>query len=138
MKVGFKMDEVMTGFHRFDEDFDLITDGKSLSKEELFMEFKITWGPNDILKWINPLSRDFMTQPLKGTITIQGLCEDCPCDGTLALSYHKGELCYNIRFIHNKRIYRYVGKKINIRPWNLPISHTTCYGTTKVRTMFKD
>lgn len=137
-KIGFRIDEEMVGFHEFDGDFSYIIDGKRKSEGKLFMKFDITWGTNDILDVLNPLSSNFMTFPLTGTITIEDLCYNCPCDGTLNLYYHKGELCYNIRFLHEGRVYRYTGKKKNIRPWNLPISHTTCYGTTIVRTKFRD
>ncbi|MGC8928886.1 MAG: hypothetical protein ACP5QK_13325, partial [Myxococcota bacterium] len=29
----------------------------------------------------------------------------------------------------NGKRYLYIGEKVNIKPWNLPVSHTTCFGT---------
>lgn len=136
MSLGFRLDETMTGFHEFDPGFGL--QGRSYPSGKRFMEFVITWGPDDVVKWLNPFDPDFMTQPLKGHITIEGLCEKCPCEGTLTLAYHKGEICYDIRFEHDRMMYHYVGKKTNIRPWNLPISHTTCHGKTVLKTLFRD
>ena len=136
MSLGFRIDETMTGHHTFDSDFKLID--PYFPRRKLFMEYHITWGPDDILKWLNPLGDEFMTQPLKGYITVEGLCKNCPCEGTLTLAYHRGEICYDIRFEYNGRRFHYVGKKTNIRPWNLLISHTTCRGTTTLKTLFRD
>jgi hypothetical protein len=113
----------MSGYHKF-------VDTKIMKYEPQFMEFYITWGPRDIKKWLNPFGKDFMKQSLKGYITIEGLCRNLPCEGTLTLDYHKGEICYDISFVSYGQTYNYVGKKTNIRPWNLLVSHTTCYGTT--------
>lgn len=136
MSLGFRFDETMTGFHVFDPGYSVT--GEELPAGKRFMEFKITWGPDNILKWLNPLGEGFMTQPLEGYMTIEGLCDRCPCKGTLTLAYHRGEICYDITFEHDDRLYRYIGKKTNIRPWNLPISHTTCRGTTTLKTIFRD
>ena len=131
--IGFKIREVMSGYHRFSGSWD-----DNFGTEPYFMEFDITWGPKNIKTWLNPSDKNFMKQPLDGYITIDGLCRNCPCDGTLTLAYHKGEICYEIGFILNGQLYTYVGKKTNIRPWNLPISHTTCNGTTILRTSWGD
>lgn len=136
MTIGFRFNEVMTGYHKFDRVYSMT--GDNISTDKQFMEFEIIWGPDDILKWLNPFGEEFMKQPLRGHITIEGLCEKCPCEGTLTLAYHRGEICYDINFFHNHRVYRYIGKKTNIRPWNLPFSHTICRGRTILKTYFRD
>jgi len=118
--LGFRIDETMTGFHEFKN-----------SNEKKFMEFVITWGPDNILKWLNPFGSGFLKQELEGHITIDGLCKEWPCYGELTLAYYKGEICYKIYFIYNGKEYCYIGKKKHIKLWNLLISHTTCYGNLK-------
>jgi len=61
---------------------------------------------------------------------VGGLCEDTPCSGTLELMYFdKKKIRYTLGFQVAGTSYRFIGEKVNIRPWNLPVSHTTCYGT---------
>ena len=122
--VGFRIDELMSGHHM------LGVDGK-----ERPMSFNITWGPDDILKWLNPFSDSFLTQELSGTVTIGGLCTDVPCSGTLELLYFtKQKIRYTFTFntlsVDRNSVsrFRFVGEKINLRPWNLHRTHTTCYG----------
>ena len=124
---GFKMEEVMTGLHEF-----LPGHGpQPPRRQERFMEFIIEWGPKDVTKWANPLSPYFLSQELKGVITIDGLCENQKCWGVLKLEYWKGRLEYNIFFSVDGILYEYVGVKKDMRPWNLHKTHTTCYGTLK-------
>lgn len=119
-RLGFKIDETMTGWHRFEK-------GKTSGKK--FMEFKVTWGPESIRKWLNPINPKFLTQDLKGVVTIEGLCQDTPCEGTLELKYFDEHIIrYTFDFKVRKKTYRYVGEKVNIQLWNLPVSHTTCFG----------
>lgn len=123
-RFGFAMDEIMSGDHEFAE-------GKGPKGRHVF-EFKVTWGPKNISKWLNPFGGSFMTQPLDGTITVGGMCTDAPCSGTLTLAYFtEAKIRYDFEFEHDGKIYHFVGEKINIRPWNLHTSHTTCYGTMK-------
>lgn len=120
-KTGFKMDEVMSGSHRFEPGF-----GPS---GEHPMEFCATWGPSNILEWANPFGNNFMTQELEGHVTVGGLCEKAPCKGTLELKYFdEHKIRYSFDFEVNGKKYHFTGEKINIQPWNLPVSHTTCYG----------
>ncbi len=121
-RVGFLMDEIMSGHHEFEP-------GCGPYGRYPF-EFKVTWGPKSLARWINPLGGDFMTQPLKGTVTVGGLCEKVPCTGTLELAYlTERKIRYTFEFTVNKKAYHFVGEKVNILPWNLPVSHTTCFGT---------
>jgi hypothetical protein len=116
--IGFRMEEVMTGRHKFVG-----------AKKENFMEFRIRWGPDDIIEWINPLGENFLFQQLEGDILVDYLNKiPVPCKGTLFLNYPKGYLEYQIRFQINYKKYLYVGRKTNLRPWNLHKTHTTCYG----------
>ena len=120
-RVGFCMDEVMSGDHEFEPGFG--------ERGRRPMEFRVTWGPKHLGKWINPFGGEFMTQPLEGTVTIDGLCENAPCCGTLELKYFTEHLLrYTFEFEADNKRYKFVGEKVNIKPWNLPVSHTTCYG----------
>jgi hypothetical protein len=127
-RFGFVMDEVMSGEHRFEPGFG--------SPEPRPMEFRSTWGPKHISEWANPFGDKFMWQELHGTVTIDGLCENVPFDGTLELKYFSEHILrYSFTFEAKGKEYRYVGEKVNIQPWNLPVSHTTCYGVlTEVKT----
>ncbi len=121
-RIGFLMDEVMAGQHEFEPGMG--------PEGEFPIEFHSTWGPKHIGPWMNPRSKTFLTQDMKGTITVGGLCENVPCKGTLELSYltdHR--LRYTWDFSVNGIDYHFVGDKVNIKPWNLPVSHTTMFGT---------
>ena len=127
-RLGFLIDETMSGVHEFEPGF-----GPS---GILPMEFKVTWGARDLVQWLNPNGDHFMTVDLEGTVTVDGLCQLAPCQGKLALKYFdERKIRYTFTFTIDGREYRYVGEKVNIRPWNLPVSHTTCFGTlTEVAT----
>jgi hypothetical protein len=119
--MGFHMNEVMTGQHEFEPAFG--DPGKRP------MEFRVRWGTEDLLGWLNPRGDRFMLNDLEGTVTIDGLCVDEPCRGTLALRYLADQtLRYTFEFQVAGVPYRYVGKKVHLRPWNLAWSHTTCFG----------
>ncbi|HEY3449835.1 MAG TPA: hypothetical protein VGK67_26005 [Myxococcales bacterium] len=126
--VGFQMDETMTGEHEFAPGF-----GPAGKRK---LEFRVTWGPKNVARWISPGSQEFLTQPLAGTVTVDGLCEAAPCTGTLELRYLGEHLIrYTFGFEAGGKKLRYVGEKRDIRPWNLPVSHTTCFGKiTEVET----
>ncbi len=119
--IGFRMQEVMRGTHEFEPGCG--PPGRHP------MELRVTWGPERLERWLSPASGEFMTQPLEGAVTVGGLCENAPCEGRLELRY-RGEhrIRYDFEFEADGRRYRYVGEKVNIRPWNLPFSHTTCFG----------
>lgn len=137
MSIGFRFDEVMTGSYSITSKFFPSAEILSLPFGQRLMEFNITWGPDDIVDWINPKSPNFMKQKFYGTITLAGICKNCPCEGTLTLSYHKGELEYDMVFEDNGLKFGYVGKKTDIRPWNLQVTHTTCKGNIVLKNLFK-
>ena len=117
--VGFKMEEVMSGEHEF-------VTGK---QGKLPMEFKVVWGAESLIDWANPFEEDFMCNSLDGTVTIGGLCKDIPCTGRLELKYFtEQKICYTFYFEVEGEAYEFVGEKRNIYPWNLPYSHTCCFG----------
>ena len=119
-KIGFCIDEEMVGTHRFEPGF-------GPSGGQSFM-FKVSWGTSSFRQWLL-FGDNFLTSGLIGTITARGLCADTPCAGTLALRYFsERRLRYEFTFLAKERVYRFVGEKVNIRPWNLPVSHTTCFG----------
>jgi hypothetical protein len=121
MRFGFRMDEVMSGTHVFEPGCG--------PAGRLPMSFTVTWGPDDVLRWVDPRSGDFLTQTLEGTVTVGGLCEDAPCKGRLELRYFDEHMLrYTFEFEVGGVRYRYLGEKVNIQAWNLPVSHTTCYG----------
>ena len=119
--MGFNMREVMTGQHEFEPG--LGTPGRH------FMEYRVTWGADNMRAWANPFGDRFMVNALEGTVTIGGLCEDAPCKGTLEMRYFsQGSIRYTFELTDRGTTYQYIGEKMHIRPWNLPWSHTTCYG----------
>jgi len=118
---GFRMVERMIGRHEFEPKYG--PPGKQP------MEFRVRWGAQRLGAWLNPLGERFMTNDLAGTVTISGLCDRAPCTGTLELRYFKdATLRYTFEFEVDGMPLRYVGEKVSIRPWNLPWSHTTCFG----------
>jgi NAD(P)-dependent dehydrogenase (short-subunit alcohol dehydrogenase family) len=123
-RVGFKMDEIMTGEHEFEKGF-----GPSGKK---FMEFRVTWGPKRIPESLNPKSNKFCMSEMEGAVTIEGLCTDVPIKGTLEISYFREhKLRYTFDFSVDGKDYHFVGEKVNVRLWRfweLPKTHTICYG----------
>ena len=123
-RVGFEIDEIMTGKHEFEKGF-----GSSGKK---FMEFRGTWGPKHISQFLNPKSNKFCMSELEGTVTIEELCADVPMKGTLTLSYFREhKLLYIFDFSVDSKKYHFVGEKVNVRLWRfweLPKTHTICYG----------
>jgi hypothetical protein len=122
-RVGFMMDEVMSGTHRFV--------GSAGPAGEHPMMFRVTWGNRRLERFMNPLSSEFMSNFLQGTVTVGGLVDETPCSGKLDLLYFtEAKIRYTFTFEDSGgRELRYVGEKIRIRPWNLHRTHTTCYGT---------
>jgi hypothetical protein len=121
-RVGFRMNEVMSGEHVFAPGCG--PDGRHR------MQFDVAWGPRDLKRFLNPLDDGFMLSELDGTVSISFLCQDAPCHGSLALRYFSDRtLRYDFEFDAQGRRHRFVGEKVNIWPWNLPYSHTTCFGT---------
>jgi len=122
--VGFRMDETMVGEHELAPGF-----GSAGPPKKGRIELCLTWGPSSIARWLTPTSKDFLRQPISGTITAEGLCVGAPCEGTLELLYLKEhKIRYLLKFEALGRRLNYEGEKVNIRPWNLHVSHTTCLG----------
>jgi hypothetical protein len=115
MKIGFSIDETMIGTHAF----------KSYLDEPLPMSFKATWGTDDIIN-----NSEGMTEfDIKGTVSINGLCVDTPMEGILELKYFTdASIKYFFTFFARGVKYYYIGRKVNIKPWNIFTSHTTCFG----------
>ena len=121
MRPGFHMNEAMSGVHEFEPRY-----GEPGKRK---MEFRVRWGTDRLSRWLNPLGREFMLSDLEGAVTIDGLCVDAPCHGTLHMRYFKdATLRYTFEFQVSGVPYRYVGEKVHLRPWNLVWSHTTCFG----------
>lgn len=117
--MGFRVTEVMRGTH------DPVEGGGPLP-----FEFEVTWGPDRLGAWLDPRSARFLWQTLEGRVRAGGLCDWTPCKGTLALEYFaRRRIRYELDFEVGGRVHRFVGEKVDIRPWNLLVSHTTCTGT---------
>lgn len=120
-RFGFLIDEVMSGEHEFEPTFG--------SPEKRPMEFRVTWGSKHIPQWANPAHDRFMISDLQGSVTIDGLCYQSPCTGSLELRYFKDHtIRYTFGFKVDGKSYKYMGEKVNIHLRNLPGSHTTCFG----------
>jgi len=121
--IGMKVDEIMVGTHYF-------ANGDVRRRPLIF---SLTWGNKSLLRFLNPLSPEFLSSEAKGMITVDGLVNKADCSGTLKLMYFQGrKIRYELEFQDDGgRRYRYVGEKVNIWPWNLHKTHVTCYGTIK-------
>ncbi|MCP5069301.1 MAG: SDR family oxidoreductase [bacterium] len=118
---GFRITEVMRGEHEFESAF-----GSAGGRP---MEFSVRWGTNEVRHWVDPSGGRFLVNDLEGSVTIDGLCRDAPCKGTLELRYLEDRtIRYAFGFEADGMAYRYEGQKVDIRPWNLPWSHTRCFG----------
>lgn len=110
MSVGFSINEVMSGYDNALQPF----------------VFDVRWGlmnVKDILKW------GAIKFNLEGTVHFKG--RTSPCYGHLIIDYfdtHTITYIFNFYDPDYGRLL-YVGEKVNIKPWNLPVSHTTCFGT---------
>ncbi len=121
-EIGFTVTETMRGEHEFEPRFG--PPGKRP------MEFRVTWGPRRLGPWLNPAGERFLASDLRGSVTADGLCRDAPCTGRLELRYFRDRtIRYVFDFEADGTLYRFAGEKACIRPWNLPWSHTTCFGT---------
>ncbi|MFO8047416.1 MAG: hypothetical protein R6U29_00135 [Desulfosudaceae bacterium] len=121
--IGFKLEELMTGSHRF-------TDGREGEASEQPLLFNLTWGNRNIFQFLNPFSRQFLLNEARGFITVGGLAHKADCQGTLHLLYFtERKIRYELFFNGDDgRPYRYLGEKVNLWPWNLHKTHVTCYG----------
>ena len=84
----------------------------------------------NILKFLNPFSKEFLSSETKGFITVGGLTEKAACSGTLKMLYFSERKIRYILFFKDEKgtVYKYTGEKINLLPWNLHRTHVTCYG----------
>jgi len=120
-RLGFRMDEVMSGEHWFEP-------GCGPTGTHPF-EFRVTWGPKSFRHWLDKSSYGLVSD-LCGTVHAAGLCDGAPCEGSLEMRYFdEHKIRYTFDFEVEKQRYHFIGEKMNIRPWNLPYSHTTCFGT---------
>ena len=119
--MGFRIRETMSGTHEF-------APGAGPAGQHPF-SFRLRWGPDHLVDWLNPLGGQFGWQEAEGEVEVGGLCGPTPCRGTLSLEYGRGRIRYAFDFEVDGVPYRFTGDKVNIRPWNLATSHTTCFGT---------
>ena len=120
--MGFRIRETMSGRHEFAPDMG--PPGRHP------FAFHLRWGPDRLTDWLNPLGEQFLWQEVHGEVEVSGLCERTPCSGTLSLDYFRGRrIRYAFDFEVDGVAYRFSGEKSNLRPWNLAVTHTTCFGT---------
>ena len=110
MSVGFSINEVMSGYDNNLNPF----------------VFDVTWG---IMNIRDLLRKGPMKFTLEGTVHFKGHAS--PCSGHLFIDYFGTHSITYIFNFYDPTLGRllYVGEKVNIKPWNLPVSHTTCFGT---------
>lgn len=119
---GFTITETMRGEHEFVPPFG--PPGKRP------MEFRVTWGPKRLRTWLDSAGEQFLASDLRGSVTVDGLCREAPCAGRIELRYFRDRtIRYVFDFEAGGSPYRFAGEKAYIRPWNLPWSHTTCFGS---------
>lgn len=120
--MGFRLSETMSGEHEF-------RDGRAPAGP-FPCALRLRWGPERLRDWLNPLSGTFLWQEAAGELRFEGLCDWTPCKGTLELDYfRRRRIRYELDLEHEGVAYRFVGEKLDLRPWNLAVSHTTCFGT---------
>lgn len=122
MSLGFRVAETMRGWH------------EPLAHPGQRAPFALTcrWGPDRLGTWLNPLGPGFLWQELSGTVTAVGLTDGpAPARGTLELDYLGARrIRYRVDFPGaDGATLRFLGDKVDLRPWNLLVSHTTCTGS---------
>lgn len=117
--LGFTIDETMTGWHEHVNEPGL----------RLPFEFRVTWGTESVRDLL-ALKRG-VRMGLYGTVDAAELATGKRCMGTLQLRYLvDASIKYVFMFEGDDgNVYEYHGRKVNIKPWNLFTSHTTCFGT---------
>lgn len=122
--VGFGIDERMIGNHEF-------RNGAGPEGQFPF-QFDVRWGVDSLADWANPSGDTFLVNRMEGTVSIGGWVEGIPCTGRLEIRYHDGQrIRYVFDFEYQGKAYQYIGEKREIYPWNLPYSHTTCFGEVR-------
>ena len=118
---GFQMKEIMEGEHRFH--------GGYGPPGVHPLSFSVTWGTPNLGHWLDPQRDTYLTHDLEGEVSVAGLGAHLPCRGHLELRYFGEHLIrYSFDFEADGVEYSYVGEKVNIQLWNLPVAHTTCFG----------
>lgn len=121
--IGFTLNELMTGDHHFT--------GQGTDTASHPLLFHITWGNQNLFRFLNPFSGQFLFNQAKGFITVGGLANKADCTGSLHLLYFtRRKIRYELFFTgDDNRSYQYIGEKVNLWPWNLHKTHFTCHGT---------
>lgn len=119
MSFGFTIRETLVGTCQ--------VQGVSAGRE-IPLTLELEWGPRDIWKWLSPVSNVRGLSACSGRAVIEGVAGPVPVEGTLDLRYLKDRtIVYDMKMDVGGKNYKFMGKKSNIWPWNLPWSHTTCY-----------
>jgi hypothetical protein len=120
--AGFRIDETMRGWHEpLDE-----------PGARRRFELRCSWGPDRLGEWLDPRGPGFLWQELTGTVEAEGLTAGpAPARGTLELDYLGARrIRYRVDFPRaDGAPLRFLGDKVELRPWNLLVSHTTCTGS---------
>jgi len=113
MVRGFRISETMSGWYEDPID----------GRREKF-EFELEWGTDDISGLVG---RGFpmMLVVYDGHVKAEGLYRGPIDRGSFMIDYPRNTIEYYFEFGK----YNYEGMKLDIKLWNLPFSHTTCFGT---------
>lgn len=137
MSIGFKIKEKMSGHDNTLQPFEFnVSWGTSNIKKQLKRQIKALFPPRPYLaeEEAGPL-----VFSLEGDVLFKG--ETYPCSGHLIIDYFDTHtITYVFKFTrkviggwyNEYSAYEdllYIGEKVNIKPWNLLTSHTTCFGT---------
>jgi hypothetical protein len=126
MALGFQTQELMQGTHHF-------VDPSYGPSKPAPMYFRIYWGQH-FSAFLSPSHANFLRADATGVISVDGLTAgEIPTIGALDLRYFSDHvLRYELQFNAKGQRFTYVGQKQEVKlwkPWLLPKTHTTCYGS---------
>lgn len=121
---GFEFTEVMEGYHYM----------PAVKKESMPLKFTLKWGTENLKDTLNPNSNRYLQFAAAGILEADGIVTGgTRTFGLIHLNYPENIIQYMLQFKSAERPpvndYVLVGEKMNIKWYNLPYSHTTCYTT---------
>jgi len=123
MIKGFEFVETMEGYHYM----------PAVTAKKMDTCFTVKWGTENIKEVLNPKSNQFLMFQMAGILEIEGITEKTRTFGYLHLDYPHNRIQYMLQFKSAEQPpvndYMFIGEKMNVKWWNLPFSHTTCYTT---------
>ena len=93
--------------------------------------FDVTWY-QDLREFLDPCGSSFFKAEMYGEVDVNGMTDSHKAiihSGYIDLRYREGKIEYYFEFDDKSgRMMRFAGWKTNIKPWNLPWSHTNVTG----------